>query len=735
MNARHLIALALCCTAACAETPFRPTFKSPERPKPEQIAAELASVPPRQESTVIVAVAAEPTRLVAWDLTRGLLWQAETNAQSAPIVAGNCVVTQEADEVVVRSLANGARQVALDDDYGRLVSADGEGDACVISLAHAAAETGEPLGTLAFVNRGSVRWTQELNLAVGSPALVRGYVLVPWATHRLSVIDSEDGAELARWYFNAAVLGHARVDRGRVYVGQHGLFRVRQELLTAKVDTVELIAPALRSLPAQPPLLVDGYAVRVAPDNAQHRVSLEHRPAAENTEGDGLEHDMYFARYYRMVFGLAAKEDQVRFATLLESDAVGAQVVLSGLLVVETSGAVRVIDYEGRPNLIAQLPGNLIAASVRAGSIQLAPSATPPAAPPALETQLLTIANVDDARLAMGRQYAVDQLARSKSGEVTGELVALCSDDKAPESVRRSACGHLSERENGGDAVLAILRDEERARAHIGALAKAAAGLSLRAAGALLTPHVLDPRTHASELPQLISALATLEHAPAAAEIDRFLRLHHAEPEGSELAPALHAATAALGALRARPYRATLERVHADALTAEGVRKAASDALIAFDAPPPAKVAARTPAEDKAAAVAAAPAKVAAPTPDARPRYLSAELIDQALKPVAKKLQACLSAGANANTNAQARVSMTINGGGEVERVFVTPPDTQSCVEPLVRAQRFPATQQGRQNVAHVVRARAEKVEKAEKPGKPEKAKASRTLARAPKQP
>jgi hypothetical protein len=723
MNKRHLIALTLLCTSACAETPFRPTFKSPERPKPEQIASELASVPPRQESTVIVAVAAEPARLVAWDLTRGLLWQAETNAQSAPIVAGNCVVTQEADEVVVRSLGSGERQVALDDDYGRLVSADGEGDACAISLAHSAAETGEPLGTLVYVRNGSVRWTEELNLAVGSPALVRGYVLVPWATHRLSVLDADDGVELARWYFNAAVLGHARVDRGRVYVGQHGLLRVQKELLEAKVDTIEMIAPSLRSLPAQPPLLVDGYALRVAPDNAQHRVSLEHRISAE---ANGLERDMFFARYYRMVFGLEAKEDRVRFATLLESDAVGAQVVLSGLLVVETSGAVRVIDYEGRQSLIAQLPGNLIAANVRAGSILLGPSATPPAAPPALEAQLLAIARVDDARLAMGRQYAVDQLARSKSGDVTGELVALCSDDKAPESVRRSACSHLSERENGGEAVLAILRDPARARPHIGALAKAAAGLSLRGAGALLTPHVLDPRTHAAELPQLISALAALEHAPAGAAIDRFLRLHHAEPEGSELAPALQAATSALAALRARPYRATLERVHGDALTAEVVRKAAGEALATLDGPPPAKVAARA---AEPAPVAAAPAPVAAPAPDPRPRYLSAELIDQALKPIASKLQACLN---GANPNAQARVSMTIDGGGEVERVFVTPPDAQSCLEPLVRAHRFPATQQGRQNVAHVVRARAEK---AAKPEKTEKTKASRALARAPKQP
>jgi hypothetical protein len=65
---------------------------------------------------------------------------------------------------------------------------------------------------------------------------------------------------------------------------------------------------------------------------------------------------------------------------------------------------------------------------------------------------------------------------------------------------------------------------------------------------------------------------------------------------------------------------------------------------------------------------------------------------------------------------------MTIDGGGEVERVFVTPPETLSCIEPLVRAQRFPATQQGRQNVAHVVRAR-------------ERAKPSPKLARAGERP
>jgi hypothetical protein len=722
MMKRSVLALVLGLSSACASTSFKPTFKSPERPKPEQIAGELAAVPARRESAVIVAVASElnsrdavggvQSRLVAWDLAKGALWQAETNAQSAPIVAGNYVVTQEGDEVVVRDLATGVRRVSLDD--GRLVGADGEGDAVVISLSYGAAQTGEPLGTLAFVKGGSLRWTEELKLAVGTPALVKNYVLVPWATHRLSVLDADDGAELARWYFNAAVLGHARVDRGRVYVGQHGLLRVRKELLEAKVDTIQMIAPALRTLPAQPPMLLDGYAVATAPDNAQHRVALEYRI----DETDALEQDMFFARYYRMVFGLAGKEDRVRFATVLEHDVVGAEVVDGGLLVVDASGAVKLVDREGRASAITQMTGNLIAATVRASSVA-APVAVAGAAAPALEAQLIAAATLDDARLAMGRQYAVDHLARMPGATVTGELVAMCSDDKSPESVRRGACSHLGERDSGGEAVLAVLRDADRARPRIGALAKAAAKLQLKAAGALLAPHVLDARTHASELADLISALAALEHAPAASAIDRFLRLHHAEPEGSDLAPALHAASAALGALRAKPYRATLDRVRVDQLTAEGVRKSASEALLALDAPPPAKVVAS--AEPPAKPAQADKPTPVAPAPDPRPRYLSAELIDAALKPIAPKLRACVTSG---GPTAQARVSMTIDGAGAVERVFVTPPNVQSCIEPLVRAQRFPATQQGRQQIAHVVHGRGG-----------EKAQAPRALASADKKP
>jgi hypothetical protein len=699
--------LSLCLATACAQTSFRPTFKSPERPKAEQIAAELASVPVRAERSVIVAVAGEEKEraLIGWDLEKGTSWRVAADARSAPLIAGNYVITQEGDAVVVRDLASGAQRAKLDDG-GKLVGADGEGDGAVISLAYASAENGEPQGEIVYLSGGSVRWTQELKLAIGTPALARGYVLVPWATHRLSVLDTRDGAELARWYFNAAVLGLAHVEDGRVYVGQHGLLRVRPELLAAKVESVTMIAPAPRTLPGQPPLLLDGYAPVPEPGNAQHRVRSSFRLDAN----DGLEQGMFFARFYRMVLGLNASDDQVRFARVMDRDVVGGQAVGNGFLVVDEAGSVQLINHAGQARPVAQMPAGLVVATLRAQGFSPAAPATPLPAMPSLEQQLLLAATLDDARLAMGRQYAVEQLARSTSGEVTGQLIAMCSDGKSPESVRRTACARMTERDKGGEAVLLTLRNAEGARPSLGALAKAAAHLQLKAAAPLLLPHVLDARTPASELARVIEALGALQHAPAAPVIDKFLRLHHAEPETAELGAALQAAATALAELRAKNFRATLERVHADALAAQGVRKSAGEALLALDAPQVKPQAATA----VAAATPAVPAAAPAPLPDARPRYLSTELIEAALKPVRHKLVSCLG---TASGVVQARVAMTIDGHGAVERVFVSPADRQACIEPIVRAQKFPATQQGRQNVSHMVRVRPDKGA-AQKPAK-----------------
>jgi hypothetical protein len=568
-----------------------------------------------------------------------------------------------------------------------------------------------------------VRFSQDLTLAVGTPALARGYVIVPWATHRLSVLDAKNGKELARFHFNGAVLGHARVHGDGVYVGQHGLLRVSADLLNAKAKSPPMIGPKPRSVPGQPPFLADGYAQTPEPEHASHHLRLDF-----GIDAGALQNDALYERYYRLVLGMKASEDELRFMVALPRDVVGAQAVREGLLLSDEAGTLRLIDLAGHTRVVAELGLPLHAASLRASSLTLpstAPAAEPgadPAATPAAATasaslpaQLYVAAKLEDSRLAEARAYAVERLSRTQSSEVTAQLVEICIDGAQPESVRRMACQKLEGRSEGGDAILAALKSSHGPNARTSALAKAAASMRLRAAAPLLLPRVLDPRTDPRELAVLIAALGELGHAPAAQPIERFLRLHHAEPERSELLSALQAATVALATLRAKQERATLAFVAKDGLSPEPLRKSAQDALAQLDAPPKSATAPEP-------AVAAAP-EPAQPAPDPRPRYLSSDLIDATLRPVRGQLEGCLHKAPDEPKSA--RIAMVVGPQGSVESAFVTPGLLQACLEAPVLAQRFPETQQGRQNVTYVVHRPApqadNKAESKKKPARPRK--------------
>jgi len=90
----------------------------------------------------------------------------------------------------------------------------------------------DPRAAVAFVEGECVRLESSASTCRSAcRRLVSGYVLVPWATQRLSVLSARDGRELARWDFQHAVLGYAQVDRGRVFIGQHGLMPLDQHAL------------------------------------------------------------------------------------------------------------------------------------------------------------------------------------------------------------------------------------------------------------------------------------------------------------------------------------------------------------------------------------------------------------------------------------------------------------------------------------------------------------------------
>jgi hypothetical protein len=234
----------------------------------------------------------------------------------------------------------------------------------------------------------------------------------------------------------------------------------------------------------------------------------------------------------------------------------------------------------------------------------------------------------------------------------------------------------------------------------VGALAQAAGQMQLKQAGPLLVSHMEDPNTPAADLVAVLETLERLGHKPAASAIERFVRLHHAEPAGSELAPALYAAVHALGALRARGSRGSLEDVTRDPLTPEAMRDKAREAIALMDAP---AVSASTkdgaaPAKPETETETEEPEEVLT---DPRPYSLTPDMVRDAIKPARGKLAQCLATDpAKARSG---RVSMVVNGDGRVEGVFVTPTTLQACVEAALQETRFPTTRLGRQRVTHVL--------------------------------
>jgi hypothetical protein len=690
--------------AACATTSFQPQFTAPETPKPAVVVSELTKPRERTERPVAVGLTRDPVRLFAWDLEKGaLLWEHAVDARSAPLVAADAVVLQERDGVVVRSLDTGEVRVIVD-ERGALIGADGQGDELIISFVYP--EKSAP-GGIALVTGDRVRWRQRSNLPVGVPAISGEYVVVPWATQRLTVLAASDGAELARFHYKSSVMGQAIVDRGQLYVGQLGLFAVTPGLLEEPGVKHTPYSPLKRSLPGQPPLLRDGYAPVPEPDNASHRLQVSWRVDAR---GGSLrtENDLFVLRFYRLLFALEASSDQIRWVRTFDHDLVAAAVQPNGFWIADTSGALRFLDAAGATQFQASFGRELRVATLRPGTWTPPAAAAPPIEgdPSALSErpigelrqQLTAAASLDDDRLSAGRAYAAANLSRFDDADTTRALIALCSQRSSPEPVRAAACVQLRERTSGDAAVLAALRVrasflEGTEPPPVGPLAQAAAKLQLKAAGPLLVSHIEDPNTPARDLVAVFESLEVLGERSAVPSVARFIRLHHAEPEGSELLPALASALRALAALQARAERPTLADVASDVLTPKSTRDHAQSALALLDSPPQPK-----------AAVAEADSGAKPPADevqtDPRDYALTADAVRKHLNPMRDRLKRCLAADASAPH--QGRASLVVDGEGRVEGVFVLPATLQPCAEPVLREAKFPSTRLGRQRITHV---------------------------------
>jgi hypothetical protein len=679
-----LLALAACGTPGAFSTSF-PVNKEPE------LAAALSRArahPRPAQRAVVVGVTDAPRATFAYDLAaKRLLWKQPGPVSGVPAVAGELVAVPEGDHVRLRALETGAEVLALPTDGMNLVGADSDGQVSAIVLG-----TGGSMGArsrIVLLEGNAVRWSREIDHALGGPAVLGGLVFVPHNRVHLSILDVL-GNELARVRVRDDVASQALAQGDSVYFGLLGMYRLDERTPKGAAGGAGYFRMQRSdALPGQPKFLPDTTLPPQPPESAVHRVALTFAPAMKGDKV-GLADDTLYLLFYRQLYALAPHDSSVHWVRQTESDVVGVQGVPGGVYLVDEEGAVSWLDQAGNWSGKLEMGVKPVYARVRADGVE--PMAGVGASLPPLSQQLFEAAVNADNRLVPARAMAVTLLAALDDADATQGLIEVCSDRDGPERVRRVACAALSTRKIGSEAVIEALGRHADYLADtkappVGPLAEAALHSKDARAIPALVAHMQDPETPVEELSPLMQALRGLADPSVAEPVGEFLRLYHADAEDARMADALVIAVETLAKVQGLKAQAVLEPIASDALASPPVRGAAQRVLANI-------LAAAKPAEGEGEAKPAeVEAKPVAPAPvveEGPPARLTTAHVDRALQPVREKLTQCVKA--DPKRPMSARLTIVLEGDGRVVLVNTLPESLKECVEPLVRSVSFPAS-------------------------------------------
>lgn len=659
-----------------------------------QALARAKSAPAAAPAPVIVGVADAPRAVFAYDLlARRLLFRAPAQVTGMPIAAGELVVVPEGTQLTIRRLRDGSVLHTLPLDGMQLIGA--EGDATTSAIVLSTGGTMNVRSRLVILQGERITGDRALTRGVGGPAVLGGLTFLPHQRVHVSVVDPH-GEELARARIQEDVASQAFSRAGEVYFGQRGFYRFDRELEQTAKGGPHYWKLALESkLPGAPPLLVDSSVPAPPLESALHRVALSFAPTQNQDGSLGLLDDALYLAFYRQLFSLAPDGRTARWVHETASDVVGVRAVDGGLLAVESSGVITALDTQGRQVISAELGLAPIAARIRAERIAFGVAADEVVP---IAAQLERAARNPDTRLVPARAFAAQLLGPVEDDQAAQALIGLCGEEATPTRVREEACETLALRKIPSDAVLAALALhadflEGKPQPPVTALAFAALRAGDRRATPALLTHLFDPATPVETLPPLLRALGGLGDASTANELAAFVRLYHADSADEQFEQALAVAMDALVKLERSKARAVLEPVANDQFARVGVRGAAQRKLSELGPE----------SDESAEAPAAAPAAdqgdstVPIAVESGPPAHLTTQHIDDALSPVRPKLSRCVHEAPE--HPASARLVLVIDGEGQLQEVRALPESVKSCIEPLVREAKFPATKYGKRSV------------------------------------
>lgn len=648
------------------------------------LAAEVARSPEAPVEAVAVWVAAAPAQgFSVVSLPSGRRLGASTaTLEGRPHLAGDRVLARSGGSIVAWAL-DGTEAWRVPDGGFDLAGVSRDGGRIAMTLGGGGVTRRRGALVVLEAADGRELLRRRVDHALGAPAMVGSQVFVPWDGQNLSAFAVDGGEEIARLRSRDDVFAFARRDGEALYFGARSLYRLSAEAASGRRDGGGAWRLERDDLPGDAPFALDSYTALRAQLDARERVRLVWRPDPQR-QGVALLHGQVYSLYHRELFALDAQSGAVRWAAVLPSDVVAAEVVDAGVVLLDESGTATLVDPQtGRARWRLQTGVTGTQAALQLPRAFSAAGGVEEAAVSVVEGLRQAAAAGNDARMAPAQRFAVRALAAIEDAEATGALVSLLTTATLPPEVYDVVAEAVAARTRGAPSMLDALRaryDFVRGTAAppVGVLARGLASAGERSAVPQLLAHLHDPATPTRELPHLTAALRRLGDAGAVPGLLAFVRRYHADvgavpPVGGGdpvddrelgdqqlLDAALEQAASGVVELGGPAGRAALE-------TLAGYANASPVVVRIAHAPSAA-----------APSTASAPEGASDMTFTAPPPRLSLEAIAEAFAPHRDAMLECLR-GAPTRP-AQVRIQFRYDHEGRITQPLVLPAFLQTCI-------------------------------------------------------
>lgn len=538
-NMRAAIAIALVAAACGPKATFRLSSdennayelgqalskrKLPASPQPLNTAGE-----PR----AFVLTAGSPKTIVAYSLASGnALWKTDADVQSRIVVGGDFIVTKEGEDIVARGQDNGAARWRVHLDHEFVGAAADQERVYVVTKS-----SDEAWLTAYDGGDGGKLWSDAAQGSLGAPAAQGGVVYQPFLAQWLAIVDGATGQQLTRLRNEDQQISVLRVTSQQAFYGsKKGL-----TVLDANSATVGAGASPFAKVKVPDQLERTAYG-RDAYDPVQVSYTAADRSRIFLGSASGAAAG-YAIHYFRFVLGFEA-DGTLKWAyshprvELVASEHTGHVIVgisSSGDLVAlePSTGAVRARKSLGTT---APVLGATFDADGWSPGEQSEAGDTVAA--------LVSIALDRDARFDRVKELAVTALAKLPGPDVTGQLLAVLSDDRAPQHLKDTVVDLLVMRRDPGSlpvltAQLGVHTDyiagtEPEALA---AIARAISGLAdapldpaqVTAALAALQTHLDAATTASDELVHVIGAMSAIGGGAELPALGSHFLLYHSD--------------------------------------------------------------------------------------------------------------------------------------------------------------------------------------------------------------